>query len=100
MNDVHQAVAAYWAAERAGTGTLSLGLVAEYVVYEAPQFRGRVRGGAVRTCGSTVEGFPGDWHLNVERIVGEGRHTASWLEFSDAGHNYPGVCFFDFDEDG
>jgi hypothetical protein len=38
--------------------------------------------------------------LNVERIVGEGRHAASWVEFSDAGDRYPGVCFFDLDENG
>jgi hypothetical protein len=47
-----------------------------------------------------VEGFPSDWHLKVERIIGEGRIAASWIEFSDAGDNYPGLSFFDLDEDG
>lgn len=75
------------------------GLVAEHVVYEAPQARERVRGKAAYLR-FNLEGFPGDWHLNVERIVGEGRHAASWVEFSDAGHRSPGVCFFDLDEDG
>lgn len=45
-----------------------------------------------------------DWDtvagLVAERIVGEGHHAASWLEFSDAGDRYPGVCFFDLNEEG
>jgi SnoaL-like domain len=59
----------------------------------------RVRGKAAYLR-FNLEGFPWDWHLNVERIVGEGRHAASWVEFCDAGGRYPGVCFFDLDEDG
>ena len=75
------------------------GPIAKRVVYEPPQPRERVRG---RTAylRFNVEGFPRDWHLAVERIVGEGRHAASWIEFSDAGDHYPGLCFFDLNEDG
>ena len=99
MNDAHQVVAAYWAAAENRDWDTLAGLVAEQVVYEAPQTRERVRG---RTAylRFNAEGFPGDWHLKVERIVGEGRHAASWIEFSDAGDRYPGLCFFDLDEDG
>jgi predicted ester cyclase len=99
MNHAHQAVEAYWAAAEARDWSTFAGLVAEQVVYEAPQTRERV-------CGRTaylrfnVEGFPSDWHLKVKRIVAEDRHAASWIEFSDAGDHYPGVCFFDLDENG
>ncbi|HYK32858.1 MAG TPA: nuclear transport factor 2 family protein [Streptosporangiaceae bacterium] len=99
MADAHQVVAAYWAAaQRRDWGAFG-DLVAEHVVYEAPQFRERVRG---RTAYMrfNVEGFPGDWTLTVQRIIGEGRHAASWIEFSDAGDHYPGLCFFDLDENG
>jgi predicted ester cyclase len=99
MNDAHQVVEAYWAAAEARDWARFAGLVAEQVVYEAPQTRERVRG---RTAylRFNVEGFSSDWHLKVERVIGEGRHAASWIEFSDAGEHYPGLCFFDLDEDG
>ena len=99
MNDAHQVVAAYWAAAERRDWDTFAGLVAEQVIYEAPQSRERVRGRAAYVR-FNVQGFPGDWHLGVERIVGEGRHAASWLEFRDGGDCYPGVCFFDLDEDG
>ena len=48
-----------------------------------------------------MEGFPGDWHLEVVRMVGEGRHAASWIQMTYAdGTVQPGVCFFDLDDGG
>ena len=99
MSDAHQAVEAYWAAAEARDWTRFADLVAEQVEYEAPQTRERVRGRSAYMR-FNVEGFPGDWHLQVRRVVAEGRHAASWVEFSDGGDHYPGVCFFDFDEQG
>ncbi len=88
----------YWAAAESRDWDTFADPGAEQVVYEAPQTRERVRG---RTAylRFNVDGFPSDWHLTIERIIGEGRHTASWIEFSDAGDRYPGVCFFDLDDD-
>lgn len=99
MTDAHQVVAAYWAAAERRDWDAFCDLVAEHVIYEAPQYRERVRGRAAYKR-FNAEGFPGDWHFTVERIIGQGRHAASWLEFSDAGDNYPGLCYFDLDEDG
>jgi hypothetical protein len=99
MNDAHQVLVAYWAAAESRDWNTFAGLVAEQVVYQAPQARERVRGRAAYLR-FNMEGSQGDWHLTVKRIVGEGRHRASWMEFSDAGDRYPGVCFFDLDEDG
>jgi predicted ester cyclase len=98
MASAHQVVAAYWAAAKNRDWLTFAELVSEQVVYEAPQTRKRVCGRApfVRF---NIEGFPGDWHLTVERIVGEGQHAASWVQFSDAGAHYPGLCFFNLDED-
>jgi ketosteroid isomerase-like protein len=98
MNDAHQVVAAYWAAAESRDWDTFADLVAEQVVYEAPQTRERVRG-RTSYVRFNAEGFTGNWHLKAERIVGEGRHAASWIEFSDAGDHYPGLCFFDLDED-
>jgi ketosteroid isomerase-like protein len=99
MDDAHDVVAAYWAAAQARDWDTFAGLLTEDVVYEAPQTRERVRG---RTAylRFNAEGFPGDWHLTVQRIVGEGAHAASWIAMADAGDHYPGLCFFDLDADG
>ena len=99
MTSAHEVVSAYWAAAERRDWDTFADLVAEQVVYHAPQTRERVRGRDAYLR-FNVEGFPGDWHLRVERIVGEGHHAASWIEFSDAGERYPGLCFFDLDEDG
>lgn len=99
MTDAHQAVAAYWAAAESRDWDTFAELLAEQVVYEAPQFRERVRGRRAYLR-FNAEGFPGDWHLHVERIIGEGSHAASWVEFSDSGDHYPGLCFFEFNTDG
>ena len=71
MDDAREVVAAYWAAAEARDWDGFAGLVAEHVVYEAPQTRERVRGRAAYVR-FNAEGFPGDWHLEVERIVGQG----------------------------
>lgn len=99
MSDAHQVVAAYWAAAEARDWDAFVGLVADDIVYEAPQTRERVRGReAYRRF--NAEGFAREWHLTVERVVGEGRHAASWIEMNDGGERYPGLCFFELDADG
>jgi hypothetical protein len=99
MDDAHDVVAAYWAAAEARDWDTFAGLLAEHVVYEGPQARERVRGRAAYLR-FNVDGFPGDWHLTVQRIVGQSAHAASWIEMSDTGDHYPGLCFFDLDADG
>ncbi len=99
MDDAHDAVAAYWAAAQARDWPAFGSLVAADVVYEAPQTRERVRGRAAYVR-FNAEGFPGDWQLTVQRIVGQGRSAASWIQMSDAGDHYAGLCFFDLGTDG
>jgi len=98
MTNAGQVVAAYWAAAEARDWTRFGELVAEHVVYEGPQTRERVCGRAAYVR-FNVEGFPGDWHLTVQRIVAEGRHAVSWIQFSGDAGTQPGLCFFDLDED-
>lgn len=99
MSDAHGVVAAYWAAAQARDWTAFGDLVAEDVVYEAPQTLERVRGRAAYLRFNS-EGFPGDWQLTVQRIVGEGRQAASWIEMREGADRYPGLCFFELGEDG
>ena len=98
MDKAHQVVSEYWAAANARDWGAFSELLAEDVVYEGPQARERVRG---RTAylRFNAEGFDRDWSLRVERIVGEGRHAASWIEMTDDGETYPGLCFFSLDDD-
>jgi hypothetical protein len=99
MTDAHEVVATYWGAAEARDWKMFGDLCAEHVVYEAPQARERVRG-RVAYVRFNAEGFPGDWHINVERIVGEDRHAASLIQATTSDNTQPGVCFFDLDVEG
>lgn len=99
MSEAHDVVTAYWAAAEARDWDAFGNLVAQDVVYEAPQSRERVRGRDAYLRFNS-EGFPGDWHLSVQRIVGQGRQAASWIQMSEGDDRYPGLCFFELGEDG
>ena len=97
--NAHLAVDAYWASAEARDWDAFGRLLADDVVYEGPQTRERVRGrdAYVRF---NVEGFPGAWHLEVQRIVGEANNAARWIEFTGTAGSQPGLCFFELDETG
>ena len=100
VRDAHEVVTAYWAAANERDWDAFGDLLSDDVVYEGPQTRERVRGRA-NYVRFNVEGFPGDWHLVVNRIIGEGLHASSWIEFTNAdGIVQPGLCFFELQEDG
>ncbi len=99
MTDTHQLIAAYWAAAEARDWATFGGLVAADVIYNGPQARERVRGREAYLR-FNAEGFDREWHLRVERIVAEGRSAASWIEMSEPDGSYPGVCFFEIDDEG
>jgi hypothetical protein len=99
MMSAHEVVAAYWAAAEARDWDAFGALCADDVVYRGPQTREQVRGREAYIR-FNAEGFAYKWHLVVERIVGEGRHAASWVEFTTAEDTLVGLCFFELDEDG
>ena len=94
-----EVIEAYWAAAARRDWAAFTALVTEDMVYEAPQTRERVSGRAAYYR-FNAEGFPGDWHFAIQRLVADGRHAATWSEMHDGGEVYPGVCFFDLDESG
>jgi hypothetical protein len=99
MSRAGDVVSAYWVAANERDWSSFAELLAEDVVYEAPQSRERVRGRDNYVRFNT-EGFPGRWHLEVVRIVGEGSHAVSWLDFTNAdGTNQPALCFFELNDD-
>lgn len=90
-------VRAYWAAAENRDWAAFGAIVAEEVVYEAPQSRERVRGRNAYVRFNR-EGFPGDWHVQVVKVVGGERAAASWISFTGAnGATQPGVSFFELD---
>jgi len=97
--NAHEVVAAYWAAAEARDWTAFGALLADDVVYRGPQTREQVRG-RDPYIQFNVESFPYDWHLTVQRIVGEGQRAASWIEITGPGGSQPGLCFFDLADDG
>lgn len=97
--DAHQVVKDYWAAANSKDWDAFVGLVAPDVLYEAPQTRERVRGrDAYRRY--NAEGFPGDWHLEIVRVIAEETSAVSWISMTDEDEVYPGLCFFELDDDG
>jgi predicted ester cyclase len=94
LRDSSTVVAAYWAAANERDWKTFASLLAEDVVYEAPQTGERVRG-RDNYLRFNIEGFPGDWRLEVVQVVGEKNAAASWIEFTNAdGTRQPGLCFF------
>jgi hypothetical protein len=100
MTDEVDLVTAYWTAAEKRDWDAFGALVAEDVVYEAPPSRERVQGRAAYMRFNR-EGFPGDWHLRIVKIVGGTRTAASWIEFTDSdGAAQPGLCFFEINPAG
>jgi SnoaL-like domain len=99
MTSAHEVVAAYWAAAEARDWDAFGALLADDVLYRGPQTREQVRG-RDPYIRFNVEGFPYDWHATVQRIVGEGAHAASWIEFTGPDGSQPGLCFFELGDDG
>jgi SnoaL-like domain len=74
-------IAACWAAAEARDWTAFGALLADDVIYRGPQTSEQVRG-RDPYIRFNVEGFAYDWHLAVQRIIGEGQRAASWVEFT------------------
>ena len=91
-------VSAYWGAAEERDWDAYGALLADDVVYEAPQSRERVRGRSAYVRFNR-EGFPGEWHVQIIKIVGGDRSGASWISLSYAdGTVQPGLSFFEIDE--
>jgi ketosteroid isomerase-like protein len=98
MTTAHEIAEAYWATAEKRDWPAFGALLAEEVVYELPQTRERIRGRAAYMRFN--EEYPGDWHVTIERVVGEGRHAATWTRFAVAEEEQPALTFFELDGDG
>ncbi|SCF03978.1 nuclear transport factor 2 family protein [Micromonospora mirobrigensis] len=98
MATAEDTVLAYWAACEARDWVRFGALLAEDVVYDLPQTRERIHGR--RDYLRFNQEYPGDWHLTVVRVVGSGRHAASWTSFTVDGGAQPATTFFELDNAG
>ena len=95
----HEVVAAYWAAAQARNWDAFGALLADDVIYRGPQAREQVRGRDAYLR-FNAEGFSYKWHIEVQRIVGEGQHAASWIEITVPDGVDTGLCFFELTDEG
>jgi ketosteroid isomerase-like protein len=93
-----QVVEMYWEAAEARDWAAFGALLADDVVYELRQTRESVRGRDAYVRFNAE--YPGDWHVHVERAVGDERHAATWITSDNDGVVETGVCFFELDDDG
>lgn len=99
MTSAHEVIAAYWAAAEARDWDAFGALLTDDVLYRGPQTKEQVRGREAYIRFNT-EGFTYDWHIAVQRIIGEGQHAASCIEFTTGEGTQPGLCFFELGDDG
>jgi hypothetical protein len=98
MSDATEIISQYWSACQARDWNTFSELLAPDLVYELPQTRERIMG-----SDAYVEfnaNFPGDWDVEIVRVLGNRRQAASWNTFRVNGNEHVGVCFFDIDEAG
>lgn len=73
-------------------------LLDENVVYEMPQTRERIRGRAAFMTFNT--GYPGDWHLDLRRVVADGRFAALWLDTRVGDERQDACVWLELSADG
>ncbi|MDG4858557.1 nuclear transport factor 2 family protein [Streptomyces sp. T-3] len=96
--ELRKAVEAYWAAAQARDWSAFEATLAEDVVYDMPQTRERITG-RERVVQFNRE-YPGDWRLQVERIVADGDQVVTWILFEVGLEKMYGIGFFTGDAQG
>jgi SnoaL-like domain len=96
--DAAEVIRRYWGSANARDWDTFRSLLRDDIVYDLPQTRELIRG--VERYVEFNATYPGDWQVELARVVGEGRHGASWTDFQVDGVSQTGLCFFDLDEAG
>jgi len=98
MADHAQTVRDYWAAaERRAWDDFAETLSPE-VVYDVPQTHERVVGRDRYLAFNRA--YPGDWHVDVRRVVADAQGAVAWTTFRVGDQEMTGVHFFLFDDAG
>ena len=69
-------------------------LLHENIIYDLPQSRERIHGRvAFREFNAA---YPGDWTLEIVRLVGDENQAVSQINFQVNDEEQPGISFFEF----
>lgn len=98
MAEAPHPVQQYWTAIEARDWPALGQTLAPDVVYRVPQTRELVRGRDA--CVRFNAEYPGDWHLEIVRLVAQPGQAASWIDFHLDGDTQAGLAFFVLDEGG
>ena len=88
----------FWRNAEARDWATFAALLAEDVVYELPQTGERITGRQAYLK-FNVE-YPGDWHVEVQRVHADATGGASWIGATVAGEHQHALTFFRFDAAG
>jgi predicted ester cyclase len=80
MGDIRRTVDTYWATAQARDWRAFGATLADDVRYELPQTGERISGrdGVVRFHAE----YPGEWSLEIERVIAEGEQAVAWIRFT------------------
>ena len=92
------AVRRYWACAEARDWAGFAATLSPDVVYRCPQTREVVRGRDAYVRFNAE--YPGDWHLTVDRVLGDDRGAMSRTTFVVQGETMTGLCLFTMDVAG
>ncbi|MGC4980332.1 nuclear transport factor 2 family protein [Streptomyces sp. DT193] len=98
MTDLRKAVESYWAAADARDWEAFAELLAEDVVYTLPQTRERISG-RERYVEFNRE-YPGDWHVQIERVMAEAGQAVTWTHVTVGLEEMHAITFFTADASG
>jgi predicted ester cyclase len=93
-----QTIETYWAAAEARDWPRFGATLAADVVYRLPQTRELVRGRESYVRFNAE--YPGDWHVEIERLIAEPDQAVSWTRFVVDGREQTGLTFFRLDHSG
>lgn len=93
-----QTIETYWAAVEARDWARFGATLAADVVYRLPQTRELVRGRESYVRFNAE--YPGDWHVEIERLLAENDEAVSWTRFVVSGEEQTGLTFFRLDHTG
>jgi predicted ester cyclase len=92
-----QIVETYWQAANARRWEDFAELIHPEVCYEVPQTRERIVGRERYTEFNRT--YPGDWRIEVERLVADDQQVVSKVSFATGEHSCVGISFFEFRDD-
>lgn len=86
----------HWIAANARDWKTFASLLDENMLYEVPQTRERIRGGAGYL--DLFRTWPGQWHAEIRQIIVEGNSAVCVIAFFADGEEMTGITFFEFSD--